>query len=232
VVPSGQLSISDFAVRVLAATGSAGSVHAERVERTHGERTEITADTRFDRAHYQGRMTLVTARKGQAKNASTDRSELRLLRGRVYAHVAGVFPRGRFLPFALNGTRKEIGDLCSCMFGHVEPTTTLQTMTQSLTKVDYLGREERSGLTLEHYRLEANTVMIPGAVDASHPPTTRVYQVWLDSKHLMRRMSYSTIDMTVDVTYSNWGEPVHVQPPAANQILRVPGAGSTDPKLA
>src|ERR1700709_336610 len=153
LVPSDQLSISNFAVRVLAATDSAGSVHAERVERTHGERTAITADTLFDRAHYRGRMTLVTVRKGQAKDASTDRSELRLLSGRVYAHVPGLLPRGRFVPLDLNGTRVEVGGLCACLFGHVEPTTTLQTMTQSLTKVDYLGREERAGLALEHYRL-------------------------------------------------------------------------------
>jgi hypothetical protein len=225
--PSDHLSISNFAVLVLAATDSARSVHTERVETAQGVRTEMTGDTLFDSAFYRGRLTLDTVPDGTARDASTKRSELRLLSGRVYVHVPGLVPTGKFLSLDLAGAPPAVGGLCACLFSHLEPTSTLQTMRQSLTQVDYLGRDERAGLSLEHYRLEADTAMMPGTVDATHPPTTRVYEVWLDSKHLMHRLTYSTIDKTVAVTYSHWGERVHVERPAAKQILRVPGAGAT-----
>jgi hypothetical protein len=221
------LSISNFAALVLAATDSARSVHTERVETAHGERTEMTGDTLFESASYRGRLTLGTVPKGTATNASTARSELRLLSGRVYVHVPGMMPTGKFLSLTLDATTPAVGGLCACLFSHLEPTATLHNMSQSLTKVDYLGRQTRAGLSLEHYRLEADTAKIPGAVDATHPPTTRIYQVWLDSKHLMRQMTYSTIDKAVDVTYSHWGERVHIQRPATKQILRAPGISAT-----
>ena len=44
-----QLSFADFDAVVLGATESAGSVHAERVEMAHGDKTEMTGDTQFDR---------------------------------------------------------------------------------------------------------------------------------------------------------------------------------------
>lgn len=225
--PSDHLSLSNFAVLVLAATDSARSVHAVRLETDHGLTTLMTGDTLFDEARYQGRMTLAPVHRGTSVDASTQTSELRLLSGRVYFHVPGMVPRGKFLSQDLDENTSGGGGLCACLFSHVEPTTTLQNMRQSLTKVDDLGQEDAAGLSLEHYRLEADTAKIPGMVDAAHPPTTRVYQVWLDSKHLMRRMTYSTIDKSVDVTYSHWGEFVQVKRPAARQILRMPGTSGT-----
>jgi hypothetical protein len=224
--PSDHLSISNFAVLVLTATDSARSVHTERVETAHGVRTEITGDTLFDRDFYRGRLTLATVPQGTGTGASTGRSELRLLSGHLYVHVPGLVPTGKFVSQDLDGMTSAVGALCACLFSRLEPTTTLQNMRQSLMKVDYLGREKRAAASLEHYRLEADTAKIPGAVDASHPPTTRVYQIWLDSKQLMRQMTYTTIDKSVDVIYSDWGERVHVQRPATKQIHRVPQTGA------
>jgi hypothetical protein len=53
------LSISDFAVLVLAATDSARSVHAVRVETDHGLVTEMTGDTLF------GRVDVIDSRWGE-----------------------------------------------------------------------------------------------------------------------------------------------------------------------
>ena len=225
--PSGPLSLANFAVVVLAATDDAGSVHAERVETTHGLRTEMTGDTRFDRAAYQGRITLRTAPAGTGKAAWTNRGELRLVDGRAYLHVSGVVPKGKFVAMDLEGETSEVGGICACLFSQLEPTTTLRNMRLSLTGVDFLGREKKAGVSLEHYRLKANTEMIPGAVDAAHPATTRTYDVWLDARHLMRRLAYSTVDKTVAVTYTDWGRRVHVQRPGARQILLMPGLGAT-----
>jgi hypothetical protein len=221
--PANHLSVSDFAVVVLAATESAGSVHTERVETARGRPAKLIGDALFDRASYRGRITLVPRRSDT--NAAPGRNEIRLVSGRVFVHVPGRVPPGEFLSQDLDGTTPALGGLCVCLFSLMEPTTMLQNMRQSLTGVEHLGRDRSAGPSLEHYRLRADTTMIPGAVDATHPPTTRVYQVWLDSRHLIRRMTYSTLDKAVDVTYSHWGERVHVQRPAAAKTHRVPGAG-------
>ena len=221
------LSLSNFAVSVLGATVAARSVHAERVEVTGGARTEMTGDTWFDQASYRGRLTLVTVPRSSRSSASVEKGELRLVSGHVYVHVPGVVPVGTFLSQDLSTMTPSAGGLCACLFSHLEPSETLSNMRQSLTKVGYLGSEKQGGLTLARYRLEADTSRIPGAVDSAHPPTTRVYLVWLDAKHLPRRMKYLTVDKAVDVTYRGWGERVDVRPPAPRQIVSVPGSGAT-----
>jgi hypothetical protein len=43
----------------------------------------------------------------------------------------------------------------------------------------------------------------------------------------MQRMTFTTSEKSVEVTYSHWGERVQVNRPADSQLLPVPDTGAT-----
>jgi hypothetical protein len=48
-------------------------------------------------------------------------------------------------------------------------------------------------------------------------PKTIEQEVWLDDRNLIRRMRMKQPNVTMDITYSQWGEPVDITAPPASQ---------------
>ena len=48
--------------------------------------------------------------------------------------------------------------------------------------------------------------------------------MWLDSRNLLRRMSFEMSGVDFEAEMSKWGEPVKVQKPAADDIVAMPQA--------
>ena len=207
------LTRTDFAAVVDTATRAAGSVHTVRTESEKDRKVVVTGDVSFLR-QYQGRV--------REKLPSGAVAEIRVVNHVMYAYMPGVVPVGKFTSADLRLRRNaSLAGLCTCVFELLEPRTMLAHMRKSLMQVDYLGMEETRGSYLDHYRLVADVRLIPGgpADIAQGAPRTRTYDIWLDSEHLISRMKYSEPSYAVDVTYSDWGRRIDVDPPWPKQIV-------------
>ena len=75
---------------------------------------------------------------------------------------------------------------------------------------------------LRHYRL--SNVMVTIAPTAA--PVTQNVDLWLDDQDRPAKMTTTTSGVTMQVTYSDWGAPVTIAAPPADQIgtLKMPGS--------
>ena len=75
---------------------------------------------------------------------------------------------------------------------------------------------------LRHYRLSGVTVTI----SPTAAPMSQKVDLWLDDQDRPAKMTTTTSGVTMQVTYSDWGAPVTITAPPADQVgsLKMPGA--------
>ncbi len=75
---------------------------------------------------------------------------------------------------------------------------------------------------LRHYRLSNVTVTI----SPTAAPVSQKVDLWLDDQDRPAKMTTTTSGVTMQVTYSDWGAPVTITAPPADQVgsLKMPGA--------
>jgi hypothetical protein len=221
------LTLGDFVPTVDAATRTAGSVHTVRAETTKKfGRFVMTGDVSYT-GTYSGRVTMNLPEGSAAPGSPGGPAEVRVVDDILYAHSPGLVPDGKFLSADLRLRRNaSVAGLCTCLFELLEPRNMLANMRRSLMKVDYIGTDAVRGSHFDHYRLQADSSLVPGgpADIAAGRPRIRTYDIWLDSQHLIDRMRYSDPAHLVDVTYRDWGRSIDVEPPSPEQVLQSPGA--------
>ena len=90
-----------------------------------------------------------------------------------------------------------------------------------------VGKQTMDGVTVEHYRVKVAPAALPHAsghlANSGRMPQSIDYDMGLDETHLIHRVAYTVAGVTLEETLSRWGEPVHIQKPAARQLMSVPG---------
>jgi hypothetical protein len=132
-----------------------------------------------------------------------------------------------------------LGPLLDRLVRSVDPATNLEVLRDAAT-VERLDAETVDGVTTTPY---AFTLDVPAAGDGdntgdgaataavrelANQGVTRVgYTVWLDAEHLPRRFELTQAGaagtVTASGTYSHWGQPVEISPPAAGETVATTG---------
>jgi hypothetical protein len=103
----------------------------------------------------------------------------------------------------------------------------LEAAFRATTQLRRVGGGTVNGVATTHYVVSVDTAkllrelgghdVMGGHMSAMHGklPKSFAYDVWLDSSHRPVRIKGTYAGVTVDATFSSWGEPVSVQAPAA-----------------
>jgi lipoprotein LprG len=58
--------------------------------------------------------------------------------------------------------------------------------------------------------------------DAAALPETLDYDLWVTDDNLVRRVVMNVMGMSMQMDYTEWGEPVDIKAPAAADIIKAP----------
>jgi len=152
------------------------------------------------------------------------RVAMRLVDGMVYLQIPSVTRRGTFVAV---DPRDRKSSLARTFAGVADDMDPLKSMESAVQTAERVGTQTMDGVTVEHYKTTIETASLLHkagyAANAGGMPDKLDYDLWLDEKHLIRRVSFKVAHFSYEETLSRWGEPVHVQKPAAGQIMRMPG---------
>jgi hypothetical protein len=167
-----------------------------------------------------------------------DPMDMRIVDGFAYMNM-GALTDNKFVKSALDDPNGALGDMTD-LSDSMDPAKSLENFSAGFDKVVYVGQESVDGVDAGHYQLTVDTTKIGSALSelgaaGADPsslglPETLTYDVWLDSDS---RMTKSVIELgdlgSMEMTASNWGEPVDIQAPSADQITDMPAfGGGTD----
>lgn len=108
--------------------------------------------------------------------------------------------------------------------GQLDPSAMIETFGEGVTAATYVGEEEVSGETMEHYRIEVDTAAMLEGTDTppgAGLPEATTFEIWFDGDGLFRRMSadLGPTAGTFEATYDDWGEPVDITVPPKSQVM-------------
>ncbi len=155
--------------------------------------------------------------------------EMRLVGGMMYMQLPGMTPPGKFVAIDPKDKTSPLAKSFAATSGQMDPLHSFQTMQKAVKSVDRVGKQTLGGVELDHYKVVVDTsALVKGlgtaAAQQAALPETLTYDMWLDSKNLLRRMTFDLMGVTFEAEMSKWGEPVTVKRPAADQIVKMPQA--------
>lgn len=152
---------------------------------------------------------------------------MRMVGGMFYLQVPGITPRGRFIAVDPRDKRSPFARGFAASGDTMDPGASLKNLASAVQTAERVGKQTMDGVTVEHYQVKIATASLLHkggyAANAGGMPDSIDYGMWLDEKHLIHRIAYQVAGVTFEETLSRWGEPVHIQKPAARQLMYVPG---------
>jgi len=118
------------------------------------------------------------------------------------------------------------------MMKQLAPGQMLAGAEDGIREVTYVGQEDVSGRQLDHYRVTVDTAAMmramgdamrgQGMPSAGAMPKTVTYDLWLDEQDRLGRMDMDLPmggnEMSMRVEMTDWGAPVHIVAPPADQV--------------
>ncbi len=153
--------------------------------------------------------------------------EMRYVGDEMYMAMPGLTPEGKFFKF--DSGSKTLGPVIDQM-RNMTPDASAELMKRSLRKMTVAGTEEIDGEETTHYLLTIDTKeasKIAGEVGAPEDqvegmPETLEYDMWVTKGDLMRRIVMNLMGITMQMDYSDWGQPVDIKKPAPKDIVKAP----------
>ena len=149
--------------------------------------------------------------------------QLRMVDGVVYLN-AGPMTNEKFVSYDLSDPTNLPPGL-SGLTDQLDPLAQFQEFEDALTKVTFVGEEEVDGETLAHYDLLLDPTKMEtfeGAPESAGLPEEIPYELWFDDEFRIRQMK-TELDMTpavsVDIKLDEWGEPVEIEAPPADDVV-------------
>jgi hypothetical protein len=180
----------------------------------------MEGDLRYDGDSPVLRMTLESAAFAGAV------AEIRVIGGVMYMSIPPMTPEGKFLRIDPDDPDNPFGPAMSGLTEQVDPLTTFDGFEAGLKNLEYVGEESVSGEAMDHYVLTVDTAKASkaqGQTAMPGMPPTLDYDLWLDDEDLMRKVGFEIPGgASMDMTMSDWGEPVTVEAPAAKDIVEPP----------
>jgi len=220
------LSESTFGSAVTSATSRMRSVHVNGSLVVQGQHVTFSADA--VRPVAPGGTPSVSGTINAAGLADFD---VRLVRGDLYL-------RGIPLPMLsdaakpwvkipLEGASSPFGDTLGQITGELRPDE-LWKVFQSASQVNKIGPENIDSIQTMHYQVsvdleKARTMLgVPDRPEFAQAPKTITYDVWRDAQNRPTMVSIVNPRFSMNLTFSNWNEPVRVVPPPSSQVGVLP----------
>ena len=209
---SDPLTQENFVERLTAAQLEAGSAHLE----ADGQ-IDMRGDVRLaeDVEKTQARVTM---------GGGAMLMDLRIVDGVVYLKM-GDLSAGKFIRVDLTDPKDPIGRHFGSMAGQVDPTEQLKLFRDALVEFDDQGSGgEIDGVETTKLRLVLDTSKVVvseadgGPVLGAKVPKQLEYTLYVGPDDLLRRMTMDVAGTTSSIDWSQWGEPVEVEAPPADQV--------------
>lgn len=127
-------------------------------------------------------------------------------------------PKDRSNPMA-----QSFGDLLNS----IDPSRTLAGF-EAITKLKAVGQESVGGVETTKYAVSVDTEKAFAAQGIEAPPGPLPdqldYTVWVDGDNLLRKFVFEQQGAVIEMTFSDWGEPVQIVAPPRSQITAFPQA--------
>ncbi|SKB05653.1 hypothetical protein [Aeromicrobium choanae] len=206
------LTQENFVERLTTAQLAAGSAH---VEMDGG--VDMRGDVRLaeDLESTEARVTM---------GAGPMLVDLRIVDGIVYLKL-GELSGGKFIRVDLSDPKDPIGQHFGSMAGQVDLTEQLRVFRDALVEFDDQGSGgEIDGVETTKLRLVIDTAKALEGQQAGGPgsgakaPKQLEYTLYVGPDDLLRRLTMDVAGSTSSMDWTQWGEPVEVKTPPADQV--------------
>ncbi|MET9275615.1 hypothetical protein [Kribbella sp. NPDC003557] len=141
----------------------------------------------------------------------------------AYLSWPGKTPAGKYVKV----TAAELADPKNGLgntLNSADPTNVFKQIAKAMRNVKYVRSQTVDGLKLDQYDLVMDTATALKAVGTktipAQLPRTLTYSLWMDSAHVVRRMTFDQLGVSMVMTMSDYNKPVTITAPPASKIVR------------
>jgi len=154
--------------------------------------------------------------------------DMRLVEGVMYMNL-GQMTNDKFVKYDLTDPENLPPEMQG-MADQMDPLAVFEEFGPALSKVTYVGEEDVDGDTLKHFTmvLDPSKVEAFGELpaDSKDIPDEMTYDAWFDDEFRIRQVkSDDGGEMSMESTFSEWGEPVEIEAPPASDVVETPPLG-------
>jgi len=212
------LTADNFATRLTAAQHAKGSAHVAMTTAVAGQK--ITVDGKVDLGDGKVAMDETVTMPGAMPEMT-----LRAVDGLVYMNL-GRLSKNKWIKVDPADTSSPLASQFSGLLDGADPTQQLEALQGAVTSLEKSGQPETiDGVQAQKYVVTVDTAKVGeafksrlGAAGAALPQTI-TYTYWVGSDDLVRKVETDVSGVKMDMTFSDWGEPVTVTAPPASDIL-------------
>lgn len=140
----------------------------------------------------------------------------------IYLSIPGMTPPGKYTKVTeadLVG-RPELGQL----FGNADPTKSFKSIGGALRSVRYVRSQTVDGTKLDQYEITLDSAKVLALAGQkklpAELPKTFVYTVWMDSAHMIRKLTADLSGVSMEMTMTHFNRPVSITAPPASKIVK------------
>jgi lipoprotein LprG len=219
----GGLTEANFASTLTKAQADAETAHLEAQVSAQGQRLSMSGDMDMSQQEPAFDLTMQGAAIG-------GNARFILLERVIYLKMPGMGQGNKFLKIDASQKNDPLARMFDQMMSQFDPSQAFEAF-DAVTKVEERGTQEVDGVETTRYAVTVDTrkaLQAQGMADQMPPgqlPKSVTYDVWVDADNLVRRLQMDIPDPSgsaaavgqVDMTMSEWGEPVEITAPPAGQ---------------
>jgi hypothetical protein len=219
---SGDLTKANFSSEVSKAQARAETAHLEATIDVQAQRVSMSGDLDMTRNDVALDMSMTGAAMGMGT------ARFILVDKVVYLQMPGLTQGDKFVRVDTAGSSDPIARMFNQMLGQLNPAQAFQAF-DAITRLDKRGTQEIDGVETTRYTVTVDTrkaLQAQGLASQVPPgqlPQTLRYDVWVDEQHLVRRLEMDIRGSSVDMTLSQWGQPVDITAPPPGQTTDMGG---------
>lgn len=143
----------------------------------------------------------------------------------IYLKMAQL-TKDKFVKIDISNANDPTAQMFEQMLGQLDPSKTFKAF-DAVTKLQEKGTQEIDGVETTQYAVTVDTQRalkaqgMAGQVPQGQMPKTIMYNVWVDGDNLVRKLKMNVQGNAVDMTLSQWSEPVDISAPPASQTTDV-----------
>jgi len=210
------LTKANFASEIVKAQSAAKTAHMEAAIQAQGQKMAMTGDVQMAKKDVAFDLSMTGAALGGG-------AQFILLDRVVYLKMPGLTQSNKFVKIDISDSSNPIAKMFEQMLSQVDPSQTFKAF-DAITRLQKRGTQEIDGVETTHYTVDVDTQKalqaqgMAGQVPSGQLPKTLTYDVWVDGQHQVRKLRMDVQGTSIDMSFSQWGEPVDIKAPPADQI--------------
>lgn len=149
------------------------------------------------------------------------KAKIIVVKNTAYLSIPGLTPAGKFMKLSADQARDPkagLGDLLDSG----DPTKTFKSFGSALRSIRFVKSETIGGEKLDRYAVTVDTAKALAAQGKPVPagvPKTLTYSLWMDSTHLVRRLSFDLSGVSMVMSMTDYNQAVKISAPPASKIV-------------